>query len=152
MRKKCKRKVYDLVNPIEWAIIGACIPSDNKLTVLKQREADMIDAIVNNTNVSLESYRGLCELLGVAETMAQNGIGPEVMQACEDAQVSMIKLKNRFEKWSKWDITDKELHSLRELMEWHQLQRSSISNSEYERFLKDANNRMRSRAPEVVEL
>lgn len=152
MRKKCKRKHYALVNPIVHAIEGARITSDDLINQLRQREKITIEAIVNNTPDGLYAYQGLCELLGIAETMARNGIGVEVLPACEAAQSSLIKLKTRFEKWGKWDITPTELHTLNELCEWHDLQRQSISRGEYEKFLKNATNRMRSRAPEVIEI
>ena len=152
MRKKCKRKHYDLFNPITTAIEGACITSTDLINQIRQREKQMIEAIVDNTADGLYGYKGLCEVLGVAETMARNGIGAEVLPACEAAQLSLIKLKTRFEKWGKWDITPTELHTLNELIEWHDLQRQSISRGEYEKFLKNATNRMRSRAPEVVEI
>jgi len=151
-RKKCKRKHYDYFNPIQHAIEGACIASDELLNLLRQREKSMIQSIVNGTSEGLSGYRGLCEMLGVAETMGRNGIGHEVLPSCEAAQNALISLKNRFDKWSKWDILPAELHALNELYEWHDLQRSSISRGEYEKFLKNATNRMRSRAPEVVEI
>ena len=152
MRKKCKRKHYDLVNPILHAIEGACITSDDLINKVRQREKSMIEAIAGNTVDGLYAYKGLCELLGVAETMARNGVGVEVLPACEVAQKALISLKTRFEKWGKWDITPNELFNLTELCEWHDLQRQSISRGEYEKFLKNAANRMRSRAPEVVEI
>lgn len=152
MRKQCKRKHYQLVNPITCAIEGACITGDDLIAQVRQREATMLESIVSGTSDGLHGYRGLCELLGVAETMARNGIGAEVLPACESAQAALIALKHRFEKWKKWDVTPAELHAINELFEWHDLQRSSISRGEYERFLLNATNRMRSRAPEVVEI
>ncbi|CAB4198217.1 hypothetical protein UFOVP1309_60 [uncultured Caudovirales phage] len=152
MRKKCRRKHYPLVNPIDTAIDGARISNPDLIEKVRDIERQMIQAIVGNTSNGLFAYKGLCEVLGVAETMARNGIGPEVLPACEAAQMSLIKLKTRFEKWGKWDITPTELHTLNELIEWHDLQRQSISRGEYEKFLKNATNRMRSRAPKVIEV
>lgn len=42
--------------------------------------------------------------------------------------------------------------ALIDLMEWHHLQRTSVARSEYEGYLKLATNKMRSRAPGVIEL
>jgi len=152
MRKKCKRKHYELVDTIAMAIDGARITTDDKLDLLKAHEANMINSIVQCNENALYAYKELCQILGVSETMARNGIGPEVLAACKVAESALIKLKQRFEKWHKWDITDQELHAIKELFEWHHLQRTSISRGEYERFLKTAVNRMRSRAPEVIEI
>lgn len=131
---------------------GACITDDSVINVLKLHENAMINAMVNNHKDGLDGFNGICELLGVAETMARNGIGPEVLDSCAIAQNTLQKLKKRYDRWGKWDVTEKELHSINELMEWHNLQRTSVSRGEYERFLKMAKDRMRSRAPEVIEI
>lgn len=149
MRKKCKRKVYQLMNVVSLAIEGATITPDDKLAELQEGEQAYLDALVDGTD-DLSGYYGLCAMLGIAETMARNGIGPEVMQACKVAEFSLIKLKNRYDRWGKWDITEGEKHSIRELMEWHHLQRTSVSRGEYERYIAKATNRMKSRAPEVT--
>ena len=149
MRKRCKRKVYTLSNPISLAIEGACITTDDKLDELLTREAEMVQAIETSAPDALHYFNGLCEQLGIAETMAKHGIGPEVLDACKAAQVALIKLKTRYSKWGKWDITDGERHALRELREWHHLQRTSVSRGEYERWIKRTADRMRSRAPDV---
>jgi len=151
MRKKCRRKVYQLMNPISLAIEGAMVTPDDQLNELKQGEKAYLDALIDGTD-DLNGYYGLCAMLGIAETMARNGIGPEVMQACKVAEFSLIKLKNRYDRWRKWDITEGEKHSIRDLMEWHHLQRTSVSRGEYEKFIKTATNRMRSKAPEVTEV
>ena len=149
MRKQCRRKVYQLMNPISLAIEGACITPDEPLSELQRGEQAFLSALLNNTD-DLNGYYGLCAMLGIAETMARNGIGPEVMQACKVAEFSLIKLKNRYDRWGKWDVTEGEKYAIRELMEWHHLQRTSISRGEYEKFIEKATNRMRSKAPEVV--
>lgn len=149
MRKKCKRKVYQPMNPIALAIEGACITPDEHLEQLQQGERSYLDALIAGVD-NLDAYNGLCALLGIAETMARFNVGPEVMQACKVAEFSLIKLKHRYDRWGKWDITEGEKHSIRELMEWHHLQRTSVSRGEYEKFIAKATNRMRSKAPEVV--
>lgn len=150
MKKKCRRKVYQLINPIAHAIEGAFITDDKSLELLKAHELKILDALSGDDGLS--GYYGLCELLGCAETMAKSGIGPEVLEPCANAQAVLIKLHTRFTRWNKWDITPSEKQTLIDLMEWHHLQRTSVARSEYERFLKSATNKMRSRAPGVIEL
>jgi len=150
MKKKCNRKVYRLINTIAHAIEGACITDDERLELLKAHELKMIDALSGDDGLS--GYYGLCELLGCAEIMAKAGIGLEVLEPCANAQAVLIKLHTRFKRWNKWDITQVEKHTLIDLMEWHNLQRTSVARSEYERYLKLATNKMRGRAPGVIEL
>ena len=151
MKKTCKRQVYPMINTIAHSIEGACITEDAHLELLKAHELKMIDALLSG-NDGLSGYYGLCELLGCAETMAKAGIGPEVLEPCANAQAVLIKLHTRFKRWNKWDITPSEKQTLIDLMEWHHLQRTSLARSEYESYLKLAINKMRSRAPGVIEL
>jgi len=44
------------------------------------------------------------------------------------------------------------LQAMRDLFEYHDLQRSSISRGEYERHIQSAINAIRSKAPGVVEI
>jgi len=150
MKKKCRRKVYQLINPIAHAIEGACVTEDKHLELLKAHELKMLNAL--SSDDGLRGYYGLCELLGCAETMAKAGIGPEVLEPCANAQNVLIKLHTRFKRWNKWEITPSEKQTLIDLMEWHHLQRTSVARSEYESYLKLATNKMRSRAPGVIEL
>lgn len=85
--------------------------------------------------------------------MARDGVGrDEVLPACARAQEHLIDAARRFERTGKMGTTGPGLTSFRELYEFHDLQRQSVSRSEYEKAIKNATNRLRSRAPEVVEL
>jgi len=43
MKKRCKRKIYALVNPILMAIEGACITDEDRLKQLSDRELQAIN-------------------------------------------------------------------------------------------------------------
>jgi hypothetical protein len=151
MRKNCKRKHWPLVNTILHASEGAAVIEDKQLLTLRNRELSAIYQFETHT-ATLQEFSDMCAMLGVAETMAKEGIGAEVLPACELAQAALIKLKTRFEKWHKFDAQKSEVQALRELYEWHDLQRKSVSRSEYDRMIKLATNRMKNRAPGVVEI
>jgi len=65
MRKQCRRKVYQLMNPISLAIEGACITPDEPLSELQRGEQAFLSALLNNTD-DLNGYYGLCAMLGIA--------------------------------------------------------------------------------------
>ena len=50
MRKKCRRKVYQLVNPIEYAIAGASVTQKEKLDKLALVELIAIESMVKGSS------------------------------------------------------------------------------------------------------
>lgn len=151
MRKKCRRKIYDLVNPIAHAIEGCQITPERELNSLRVRELQAIQAFTDG-HATLENWHEISAMLNIAETMARGGIGLEVLEVCEAAQSALISAAKRFEKWSKMELTPSQLHAVRELYDYHDLQRQSISRREYECFIQTNINRIKSNAPEVVRL
>lgn len=151
MRKRTRRKVYPLVNPIEHAIEGAAITPDSELSYLRLRELAAIEAFRTGA-ATIQEWSDLGGLLRIAETMARNGIGVEVLSVCMQAQDHLIESAKRYEATGKMGATGPALTCWRDLHEYHDLQRTSVSRGEYERALREATNRLRSRAPEVIHL
>ena len=151
MRKRTRRKHYALVNPILFAIEGARITPEKELNRLRVRELASIDAFAHG-HAGLSEWSDLCHLMNLAEHMARAGIGPEVLETCAAVQAHLIDAKERYERTKRMGTTGLGLQSFRELYELHDLQRQSISRSEYERHLTKMVNRVRSKAPDVVVL
>lgn len=150
-RKKCKRKVWALVDPIQHAIQGAAITTQEDLNKLREREKRSIEAFRTGKATKLD-WQNVTDFLNLAETMAKRGVGPEVLPACKEAQEALIDAATRYEKTGRMGMTGPGLHAIGELFEWHDLQRTSISRSEYENHIKTTINRIRSRSAEVIEL
>lgn len=151
MRKRCKRKVYALVNPIEYAIEGARFASDDRLDKLRALELSAIDAFARG-QASIHDWHAICQMMNLAEVMAKAGVGPEVLEDAMIVQSHLIDAKARFERLGRMGTTGSGLQSFRNLYSLHDLQRMSISLSEYERFINRTRGLVAGKAPGVVEL
>lgn len=152
MRKRTRRKVYALVNPVEFAIEGARITSKPDLDKLRLIELVAIDAFARG-KATIQEWSDLKQMLNLAEGMAMLGIGrEEVTPACQAAQAHLIEAVRRYQSTGRMGTTGPGLQSFRELFEYHDLQRTSIPRSQYEQAIRTVSNRIRSKAPEVIEL
>lgn len=147
-RKVCKRKHWAKVNPIELAIAGATITSEVDLDKLRLRELAALEQFAKH-KAQPADFRDLCDMLNLAETMAGMGIGPEVLPVCERVQQSLLICKEEFELWGTMAFDAAEVKDARDLYEFHDLQRTSVDRSTYERAIAKTRNRIRSAHPEV---
>jgi hypothetical protein len=148
-RKRCIRKHWGhMSDPITSAILGASLIGENLLDKLRMRELAAIESCSKGVG-SLYDYAALCDVLNLAETMAGMGIGPEVLPTCEAAQNVMLEAKERYEEAGRVMFTGPALRAIRDLYEFHDLQRSSVDRSTYERAIVKTGNRIRSAHPSV---
>lgn len=150
-RKRCVRRVWTLVNPIAHAIEGARMTPEEVLDSVRMRELAAVDAFAHG-HAALQHWHDLTAMLNLCESMARNKIGPEAMPACQEAQSHLIDAQQRFERIGKMGMTGPGIEAMRELYRWHDAQRQAVSRGEYERQIKTAKNRVKSKAREVVEL
>lgn len=152
MRKKCKRKVWSTsINPLAHAIAGAAVADNAALDKLRLCELSAIDAMTKGMGTP-HDWRWLADVLNIAETMAKHGIGPEVLPYCEDAQKALLEAKERFDKTGKMGLSGTGIKAIKELWEYHDLQRTSVARSEYERMIQKTMNHVRSHGKDVVEV
>lgn len=149
MRKRVRRKHYALVNPIAHAIAGAAITDKDSLNKLRLTELAALDAMTKGL-ATVEEWRILVDMMNVSEVMGLNGIGPEVLPHVEIAQDALHRAAKRYEETKKMGLSGAGINALREIYEYHDLQRTSISRSEYEKMIDKTRNRIRSGAAEVV--
>lgn len=149
MRKRTRRQVYPLVNPVQWAIKGASLIPQEELNGLRLRELEAIEAFRNGT-ATLQDWHDLAALLNLCETMARDGIGAEALPTCLQAQDALIEAAKRFERTGRMGTTGPGLKALRDLYEYHDLQRQSVPRSDYERIIVKATRRVQAKAPGVV--
>jgi hypothetical protein len=152
MRKRCKLKVWSTnINPVAHAIAGASIADKQSLDKLRLCELAAIDAMVRGVGTP-EDFRWLADVLNIAECMAKDGIGIELLSICQKAQKELLDAKARYDKHGKLGLSEEGIKVLRELLEMHDLQRTSVARSVYEKSIQKTANRIRSRASEVVEV
>jgi len=96
MRKRCKRKIWSMVNPIEFAITGAAITAEDKLNQLRMSELSAIESLVKG-NGTTGDWKVLVDMMNIAETMGNHGIGIEVLPVCEIVQAEMEAAAKRYE-------------------------------------------------------
>lgn len=140
-----------MVNPIEFAITGAAITAEDKLDQLRMSELSAIESLVKG-NGTTGDWKVLVDMMNIAETMGNHGIGIEVLPVCEIVQAEMEAAAKRYEITCKMGLSGTGIRYIKELYALHDLQRQSISRSEYERMIDKTINYIRSNHHRVVHI
>lgn len=153
-RKVCKRKHWSTVpgfDAVQHAIAGACITNKASLDALQIRELSAIESITHGRGTQ-QDWRDLADLINLCEMAARLGVGPEALPACAVAQETLLQAAKRFKDTGKMGLTGDGITALRDVIEYHHLQRQSIPRSQYEQIIQKTVWRIRSNAHDVVEV
>jgi hypothetical protein len=150
-RKKTKRKHWNLIDPIQHGIIGAAITQRDKLDKLRLLEYSALDAMTKGQG-TIHDWRVLVDVLNLSEMMGKSGVGPEVLPICEKAQESLHKAALRFQETKKMGLDGQGIKSIRDLIEYADLQQGSISRAEFEKYIQKTKNYIKSNGDKVVEI
>ena len=148
MKKKTKRKVYLLINPIEHAIRGAGISTDEDLKIHRDRENASLQAFKDGSATKMD-WHNLNTVVRLAESLASVGLGVEVMVPAKIAEMHLLQAQERYERIGKMGTTGLGLQSLQDILEYHDLQRKSIANSVYKNHIDSVINKVRSKSPKI---
>jgi hypothetical protein len=152
MKKKCKRTIWSTaINPISHAIAGARITDEALLDKLRMRELSALDSMMKGYG-TVDDWRLLVDMMNIAEMMGKNGIGPEVLPYCEQGCQAMTEAAMRYQKTMKMGLSGVGIGALRQICEYHDLQRTSVSRSVYETMITKTANNLRSKGKDVVEI
>ena len=151
MRKRTKRKMWNLIDPITHAIVGASITHRDKLDKLRMMEYSALEAITKGQG-TIHDWRTLVDVLNLSETMGRAGVGPEVLPICEKAQASLHKAAERYGTTMRIVLDGEGIQACRDLIQFADLQQSSIPRSEFERYIQKTKDYIRSHGKEVVEI
>lgn len=149
MRKRTRRKVYPLINPVEYAIAGAAVIPQRELDPLRLRELAAIEAFRNGT-AGVQDWHDVAALLNLCESMARDGVGTEALETCAAAQAALVEAAHRFQRTRKMGTTGIGLQSFRDLFQYHDLQRQVVARSQYEQAIEKAVKRVNALNPSVL--
>ena len=151
MRKTTKRKHWKLINPIRHAILGAGITQEHLLDKLRLTELAALDAMTKGWG-TVQDWQELVDMMNISEVMSMDGVGPEALPFCQRAQDALQEAALRYQNTMRMGLTGEGINALREVFEYHDLQRRSIPRSEYEKYIVKTRQRIASKAREVVVL
>jgi hypothetical protein len=151
VRKKCRRKHWNLLDPIAHAIAGAAITDQQSLNKLRMLELSAIEAMSKGQG-TITDWQSLVDMLNICEMMALQGIGPEALNACNIAQKALSDAAKRYEAIKRMGLTGQGIQAIREVYSYHDLQRTSISRSQYEQIIDKTRNHLKSKSEIVMVL
>jgi hypothetical protein len=143
--------MWNLIDPITHAIVGAAITQRGKLDKLRMLEYSALDSMTKGSG-TVTDWRTLVDILNISEMMGKNGVGPEVLPICEKAQNSLHKAAMRYQETFRMGLDGEGIKAIRDLIEYADLQQSSISRSEFERYIQKTKDHIRSNSNLVVEI
>lgn len=148
-RKKTRRKFWDTTScPVTHAIVGASIPDEESLNVLRKRENDSYEAF--RTGVATkQDWNNINAVARLAEVMANSGVGPEVLVHVKITEMHLLDSHDRFVRTGKMGATGLALQSFKDILEWHDLQRTSVSRSVYEASIRKVTEMIRNKSPKI---
>ncbi len=131
MRKRTKRKIYPLINTIPMAIEGAAVSGGPEVTRLRQGEVIALESF-RMGKATEQDWQILSVMNAIAALMGYEGNGVEVLDAAREAQRHLDSIEERYKRTGKWGCSGPELQCLRDMYEYHDLQRVSVARSVYE--------------------
>lgn len=147
MRKHCKRKHWNTApgfNPVAHAIAGACITSDAALSELLTRELSAIESMTHGRG-GMQEWHDLYAAIQLCETAAHMGIGQEALPSCKAALAALVDAARRHESTGQMGLSGAGITALRDVIEYHDLQRRSIPRSRYEEVIRKTAIRIKSK-------
>ena len=134
-RKRTVRRVWQTVNPIAHAIAVASVTPPAELDKLLMRELSALDDMTKG-KASLQQWYDLANVVNLCETLAHEKVGAEALESCGSAQDALIEAAKRFQTTGRMGLSGVGIQAVRDVIEFHLLQRSSIPRSQYEKAIR----------------
>ena len=149
MRKQTRRKIWDTsLNPVTHAMVGASITDNESLSILRKKEDGSMEAFRNGA-ATPNDWNNINAVVQLAESMAAANIGPEVMVHVKIAEMHLIDAHERYKRIGKMGSTGPGLQAFQDIIEYHELQRTAVARSVYEKHIKRVTDMIRSRSPKI---
>ena len=115
-------------------------------------EYSALEAITKGQG-TIHDWRTLVDVLNLSEAMARHNIGKdEIMPVCQKAQDALHQAAERYQKTMRMGLTGEGIKAVRELIEYADLQQSSISRADFEKYIQKTKDYIRSNGNLVVEI
>jgi hypothetical protein len=147
-RKRCRRTVWALINPITHAMTGAAITSTALLDQQRLMELSALEQFKKGVP-SQDDWRIFADVSNVAFVMGESGIDPEVQTLCAQADAMLEACFLRYKKHSTIGRVAGEYEALAALWARHDQQRSGISRAAYDAAITKTANKIRGASPDV---
>ena len=134
--------------PVTHAMAGAAITDKESLDVLRRGENGSMAAFKSGTATKAD-WNNINTVVRLAESMANAGIGPEVMVHVKIAEMHLLDAQERFMRLGKMGSTALGLQSFQDIIEYHDLQRTSVARSVYEKHIKRVSDMVKSRSSKI---
>jgi hypothetical protein len=134
--------------PVTHAMAGAAITDKESLDVLRKGESGSMAAFRNGTATKAD-WNNINTVVRLAESMANAGIGPEVLVHVKIAEMHLLDAQERFVRLGKMGSTALGLQSFQDIIEYHDLQRTSVARSVYEKHIKRVSDMVKSRSSKI---
>lgn len=136
-------------NPILHAMMGASFVDEASLNKLRHGELAAIEAF-RTGSATVQDWKLVSEFCALAESMADAGIGPEALPSVREAERALIEAHDRFITTGKMGTSGLGLNAFRDVYQYHDLQRQSVSRSVYEKHIQMVTNKITSKSPHVL--
>jgi len=100
----------------------------------------------------VQEWQVLVDMMNIAEMMGRNGIGPEVLDHCEAANEALHRAAKRYEATKRMGLSGEGLRALGDIMEYHDLQRTSVSRAKYQQMIEKTRNYLKSHGKYVTHI
>lgn len=127
---------------------GAAIADEDSLDVLREKENGSLNAFRNGTATRTD-WNNINSVVRLAESMASANIGPEVMVHVKIAEMHLVDAHERYNRIGKMGSTGPGLQAFQDIIEYHELQRTSVARSVYEKHIKRVADMIRSKSPKI---
>lgn len=142
-RKMCRRKVWGKGDAVNLAIAGARVIDDVRLAQLRQIERNALEAFQFGS-AEWKDWGTITGVAQAARVLVEFGVGPEVLPAIDAVERFLEAALARHATTGRLGATGPDLQAVRDLYEYHDLQRTSIDLATYQRAVEKAINRARN--------
>lgn len=142
-RKKYKPKRI-LIDAMSYAKLGASTIRGKAFDAVCENEWKALDAL-RTGNGTANDWQTIVDCNNVAQTMAGKRIGrQEVMPICHAVEQELIQSAIRFGRTKRWGLTGPGIQKIKDLIEYHVLQRTAVARSQYEEAIRLTTERIKN--------